>query len=143
MKKIKFIAAFLVVLFVFNTYAMPRSKAVVIDATAAFGAAAATAAINGTTATTLFTGMTTSAATSAMTGLMGEYAVATGAASSGTALAASIGAGTAITAAVAIVLSAAAAFAVYKFITWLRSEKGLVTGPIVVPMGYQVIEPVS
>lgn len=117
-----------------NMVCVPKAKAVVIDATAAFGAAAATAAINGTTATTLFTGMTTSAATSAMTGLMGEYAVATGAASSGTALAASIGAGTVITAAGAIVLTAAAAFAVYKFIEWLREEKGLEAGgdPVVV-----------
>lgn len=128
MKKIKFIAAALAVLFVFNAYALPRSKAVVIDATAAFGAAAATAAINGTTATTLFTGMSTSAATTAMTTLMGEYATATGAAASGTALAGTIGAGTIITSAGALVLTAAAAFAVYKFIGWLREEKGLEPG---------------
>lgn len=111
-----------------NMVCVPKAKAVVIDATAAFGAAAATAAINGTTATTLFTGMTTSAATTAMTTLMGEYATATGAAASGSALAASIGAGTVITAAGAIVLTASVAFAVYKFIQWLREEKGLEAG---------------
>lgn len=106
----------------------PEAKAVVIDATAAFGAAAATAAINGTTATTLFTGMSTSAATTAMTTLMGEYAAATGAAASGTAFAGTIGAGTIVTAAGALVLTAAAGYAVYKFIEWLREEKGLEAG---------------
>ena len=111
-----------------NMVAVPKAKAVVIDATAAFGAAAATAAINGTTATTLFTGMSTSAATTAMTTLMGEYATATGAAASGTALASTIGAGTIVTAAGAIVLTAAAGYAVYKFIEWLREDKGLVGG---------------
>ena len=111
-----------------NMVAVPKAKAVVIDATAAFGAAAATAAINGTTATTLFTGMSTSAATTAMTTLMGEYATATGAAASGTALAGMIGAGTIVTAAGALVLTAAAGYAVYKFIEWLREDKGLEAG---------------
>lgn len=111
-----------------NMVAVPKAKAVVIDATAAFGAAAATAAINGTTATTLFTGMSTSAATTAMTTLMGEYAAATGAAASGTALAGMIGAGTIVTAAGALVLTAAAGYAVYKFIEWLREDKGLEAG---------------
>lgn len=112
----------------------PEAKAVVIDATAAFGAAAATAAINGTTATTLFTGMTTAAAQSSVVTLMGEYATATGAASSGAAFASSIAAGTVLTAAGAIVLTAAAGYAVYKFIEWLREDKGLEAGGEVVPV---------
>ena len=111
-----------------NMVAVPKAKAVVIDATAAFGAAAATAAINGTTATTLFTGMSTSAATTAMTTLMGEYATATGVAASGSAFAASIGASAVVTAAGALVIGAAAGYAVYKFIEWLREEKGLEAG---------------
>lgn len=106
----------------------PKAKAVVIDATAAFGAAAATAAINGTTATTLFTGMSTSAATTAMTTLMGEYATATGAAASGTAFAASIGASAVVTTAGALVIGAAAGYALWQFIKWLREEKGLEAG---------------
>lgn len=106
----------------------PEAKAVVIDATVAFGAAAATAAINGTTATTLFTGMSTSAATTAMTTLMGEYATATGAAASGTAFAASIGASAVVTAAGALVIGAAAGYALWQFIKWLREDKGLEAG---------------
>lgn len=109
-------------------YRPQKANAVVVDATVAFGAATATAAINGTTATTLFTGMSTTAASAATVSLMGEYAAATGAASSGAALAGTIGAGTIATAAGVLVLSAAAGYALYKFITWLQEEKGLEAG---------------
>lgn len=120
-----------------------KANAVVVDATVAFGAATATAAINGTTATTLFTGMSTSAASAATVSLMGEYAAATGAASSGAALAGTIGAGTIATAAGVLVLSAAAGYALYKFITWLQEEKGLEAGgsPVTVSLPGSVTFP--
>ena len=105
----------------------PKAKAVVIDASAAFGAAAVTAAINGTTATTLFTGMGTSAATSSMVSLMGEYAAATGVAASGSALASSIASGILISGGVLLVGVAAAAL-IGGFIDWMRDQEVLEAG---------------
>lgn len=105
----------------------PKAKAVVIDATAAFGAAAAAAAVNGTTATTLFTGMGTSAATSSVIGLMDSYAVATGVAASGTALASTIATGI-LVAGGTLLVGAAAAALIGGFIDWMREQEGLKAG---------------
>ena len=124
----RFACVLVAVGFLVSSVVTPRARAVVIEATAAFGAATATAAINGTCATTLFTGMSTTAASAATVSLMGEYAAATGAASSGAALAATIGTGTIATAAGVLVLSAAAGYALYRFIVWLQDEKGLEAG---------------
>lgn len=124
----RFACVLVAVGFLVSSVVTPRAQAVVVEATAAFGAATATAAINGTCATTLFTGMSTTAASAATVSLMGEYAAATGAASSGAALAGAIGAGTIVTAAGVLVLSAAAGYALYRFIVWLQDEKGLEAG---------------
>lgn len=124
----RFACVLVAVGFLASSVVVPKAQAVVIDATAAFGAATATAAINGTCATTLFTGMSTTAASAATVSLMGEYAAATGAASSGAALAGTIGAGTIAATAGVLVLSVAAGYALYRFIVWLQDEKGLEAG---------------
>lgn len=108
-------------------YRPPKAQAVVIDATAAFGAAAVTAAINGTTATTVFTGMGTSAATGTVIGLMDTYAAATGVAASGAALASSIATGILVSGGV-LLAGAAAAALIGGFIDWLREQEGLEAG---------------
>ena len=121
-----------VVSLVINMVAVPKAEAVVLESSAALGAAATVCVVDYSTAAVLLSGMKVGAAQSAVVGLMGEYAAATGVASSGAALASTIGAGTIITAAGTVVLTAAAGYAVYKFIEWLREDKGLEAGGIAV-----------
>lgn len=117
-----------VVSLVINMVAVPKAKAVVVESTAALGAAATVCVVDYSTAALLVSGMKTGAVTSSVIGAMDTYAAATGAAASGTALASTIGAGTVITAAGSLVLGAAAAIALIKFVEWLREEKGLEAG---------------
>ena len=116
-----------VVSLVINMVAVPKAEAVVIDAAAAFGAAATTAAINGTTATTLFTGMGSSAATNGIILYMDAYATATGVAASGAALASTIATGILVTGGVLLVGAAAAAL-IGGFLDWMKEQEGLEAG---------------
>ena len=123
-------ACFLACLIAFNTVVIPKAEAVVIDATAAFGAAALGAYMQSTGAT--IAGTSALAVESGLGAIASGYAAATGTTS--TAVLSSVAAGATISTSGAIILGVGAVALLAAIVAWAIDEYGLEPGSETVPV---------
>ena len=115
----------LCVVFTGMMFGAPKSKAVAVET--AIGTAAVASYFQATGLTMAASaGSTGALITTGVADIVGSYAVATGAASSGSAFLSSLAAGVSISPAGALVLTAAAVVAIGALVAWYVGEKGLV-----------------
>jgi len=114
----------LCVVFVGALFGVPKAKAVVTET--AIGTAAVASYFQATGLTMAASaGSTGALITTGVADIAGSYAMATGAASSGSAFLSSLAAGVSISPAGALVLTAAAVVAIGALVAWYVGEKGL------------------
>lgn len=123
-RKMRMLAASLALVLCVSLYSVPRSKAVATEV--AVGTAAVASYFQATGLTMAASaGSTGALITTGVADIAGSYAMATGAASSGSAFLSSVAAGVSISPAGAIVLTAAAVVAIGALVAWYIGENGL------------------
>ena len=123
-RKMRMFAASLALVLCVSLYSVPRAKAVVAET--AIGTAAVASYFQATGLTMAASaGSTGALVTTGIADIAGSYAMATGAASSGSAFLSSLAAGVSISPAGAIVLTAAAVVAIGALVAWYVGENGL------------------
>lgn len=130
-RKMRMLAASLALVMCVSLYSVPRAKAVATEV--AVGTAAVASYFQATGLTMAASaGSTGALITTGVADIAGSYAMATGAASSGSAFLSSVAAGVSISTAGAIVLTATAVVAIGALVAWYIHENGLEEGSEVV-----------
>lgn len=123
-RKMRMLAASLALVLCVSLYSVPRAKAVATEV--AVGTAAVASYFQATGLTMAASaGSTGALVTTGVADIAGSYAMATGAASSGSAFLSSVATGVSLSPAGAIVLTAAAVVAIGALVAWYVSENGL------------------
>ena len=123
-RKMRMLAASLALVMCVSLYSAPKSKAVAVET--AIGTAAVASYFQATGLTMAASaGSTGALVTTGVADIVGSYAMATGAASSGSAFLSSLTAGVSISPAGALVLTAAAVVAIGALVAWYIGENGL------------------
>ena len=132
-RKMRMLAASLALVLCVSLYSVPRAKAVATEV--AVGTAAVASYFQATGLTMAASaGSTGALITTGVADIAGSYAMATGAASSGSAFLSSLATGVSISPAGALVLTAAAVVAIGALVAWYVSENGLTDGDSTIPV---------